>query len=156
MLFLFQDENIAKIESAKTDHDSSEPSVNFSHSMELEMPKSSIGVRKIQPKKTGLGAKGLGATKVKKNFADIEERASIANQAKERVFEKKTTDFVEEDPITSMRLAYKDLSIMKQKEEESLKKTLDPNKAKQIERLGMGLNTSKRSKYLPKLGFNNY
>lgn len=106
------------------------------------MPKSAIGVRKIQPKKGGLGAKkGLGATKVKTNFADIEERATLANQMKEPVIEKKKlTEEEEEEVMTSVRLAYKDLSIMKDKEEERLKGRLDANKAKQIERLGMGLN----------------
>lgn len=110
------------------------------------MPKSSsIGVRKIQPKKSGLGAKkGLGATKLKTSFADIEERASLANQLKEPVIEKKLTEEEEEEVISSVRLAYQDLSVMKQKEEDRLKKNLDPNKAKQVERLGMGLNSARR------------
>lgn len=109
-----------------------------------ELLKSSIGVRKIQPKKSGIGAKkGLGATKVKANFADIEERA---NQLKEPIVEKKKlTEEEEEDVMASVRLAYKDLSIMKEKEEERLKGSLDPNKVKQIERLGMGLNAARRA-----------
>lgn len=128
-------------------NDTSEPSVDFLNSSLPEVPKvtSSIGVRKIQPKKSGLGAKkGLGATKVKTNFADIEERASLANQLKEPVIEKKLTEEEEEEAIASVRLAYQDLSVMKQKEEERLKRTLDPNKAKQIERLGMGLNSARK------------
>lgn len=36
-----------------------------------------------------------------------------------------------------MRLAYEDLSIQQKKKEEKLK-ALDPKKAEQIERLGMG------------------
>jgi CRISPR/Cas system CSM-associated protein Csm5 (group 7 of RAMP superfamily) len=39
--------------------------------------------------------------------------------------------------MASMRLAYQDLSLQQKKEEERLKK-LDPSKAAQIERLGMG------------------
>jgi hypothetical protein len=39
--------------------------------------------------------------------------------------------------MASMRLAYQDLSIQQKREEERLKK-LDPSKAAQIERLGMG------------------
>jgi len=122
-----------------------EPNVDFLNSdipYEAAAPKSNIGVRKIQPKKSGLGAKkGLGATKVKTNFADIEQRANLADQHKEPVVqvEKKLTEEQQEDAITSVRLAYQDLSIKKQKEEDRLK-TLDPNKAKQMERLGMGFN----------------
>lgn len=103
----------------------------------VEAPKSNIGVRKIQPKKGGIGAKkGFGATRVN-NFADIEKRATLANQLKEPVIEKKMTEEEEAEAMTSVRLAYQDLSIKKQKEEDRLKIT-DPNKAKQMERLGMG------------------
>jgi ADP-ribosylation factor GTPase-activating protein 2/3 len=121
------------------ENDGAEPSVDFLNSnVPLDAPKSNIGVRKIQPKKGGIGAKkGLGATRVKTNFADIEQRATLANQSKEPVIEKKMTEEEEAEAITSVRLAYQDLSIKKQKEEDRLK-TLDPNKAKQMERLGMG------------------
>lgn len=121
------------------ENDGAEPSVDFLNSnVPIEAPKSNIGVRKIQPKKGGIGAKkGLGATKVKTNFADVEQRATMANQLKEPVIEKKMTDEEKEDAMTSVRLAYQDLSIKKQKEEDRLK-IVDPNKAKQMERLGMG------------------
>lgn len=129
----------------KKENDSLEPSVNFLNFTQAEVPKSSIGVRKIQPKKSGLGSKkGLGATKVKANFADIEERAGQANYLKDPVVDKKMTEAEEEDAIASVRLAYQDLSVMKEKEEERLKKNLDPNKARQVERLGMGLNSARR------------
>jgi ADP-ribosylation factor GTPase-activating protein 2/3 len=119
--------------------------VDFLNATTPELPKSSIGVRKVQPKKSGLGAKkGLGATKVKTNFADVEERATLRNQFKEPVIEKKLTESEEQEAIASVRLAYQDLSVMKQNEEDRLRKNIDPNKAKQIERLGMGLNTAKR------------
>lgn len=113
--------------------------------MPVEPIKSTIGVRRIQPKKGGIGAKkgvGLGATKVKTSFADIEHRANLADQLKEPIPEKKLTEAEEADAIASVRLAYKDLSIKQNKEEERLK-SVDPTKAKQMERLGMGFNFSK-------------
>lgn len=126
--------------SAYVYNDGAEPSVDFLSSNVTEVTKSSIGVRKIQPKKSGLGAKKtLGATKVKTNFADIEQRANLADQLKEPVVEKKMTEQEETETIQSVRLAYQDLSMKKQKEEDRLK-ILDPNKAKQVERLGMGFN----------------
>lgn len=107
---------------------------------------SSIGVRKIQPKKSGLGARktgGLGATKVKTNFAEIEQRATLANQCKDSnatVFPEKTLTVEEEqETVASVRLAYQNLSLQKSREEAKLK-TVDPIKAKQMERLGMGFN----------------
>jgi ADP-ribosylation factor GTPase-activating protein 2/3 len=137
-------ESVTKNQSENS-NDFAEPSVDFLNSTLPEVQKSSIGVRKIQPKKSSLGAKkGLGATKVKTNFADIEERASLANQLKEPVIEKKLTEEEEEEVIASVRLAYQDLSVMKQKEEERLKRNMDPNKAKQVERLGMGINSARR------------
>uniref|UniRef100_A0A1B0CJE7 Arf-GAP domain-containing protein n=1 Tax=Lutzomyia longipalpis TaxID=7200 RepID=A0A1B0CJE7_LUTLO len=118
------------------------PSVDFLNStVPIEAPKSTIGVRKIQPKKAGIGggAKkgGLGATKVKTNFADIEQKATMADQLKEPVPEKKLTVEEEAEAIQSVRLAYQDLSVQKTREEERLKVT-NPEKAKQMERLGMG------------------
>lgn len=122
------------------DDPTAEPSVDLLNSNFAEAPKSSIGVRKIQPKKGGIGSKkSLGATKVKTNFADIEERANLANQMKEPVVEKKQTAEEEAETMTSVRLAYQDLSMKRQKEEDRLKH-LDPNKAKQMERLGMAFN----------------
>lgn len=53
--------------------------------------------------------------------------------------EKKLTEEEEADTIASVRLAYQDLSIKAQKQEEKLK-NIDPTKAKQMERLGMGFN----------------
>lgn len=58
---------------------------------------------------------------------------------KEPVIEKKQTAEEEADTMTSVRLAYQDLSMKRQKEEDRLK-NLDPNKAKQMERLGMAFN----------------
>lgn len=109
--------------------------------MPVELPKSTIGVRKIQPKKSGMGAKkGLGATKVKTNFADIEQKANLVDQFKEvSVNDKKITEEEAAETLASVRLAYKDLSVQQHQQEEKLKIS-DPNKAKQMERLGMGFN----------------
>lgn len=101
----------------------------------------SIGVRKIQPKKSGMGAKkagGLGATKVKTNFAEIEQRANMANKINESKAPNVTATAEDElEQVASMRLAYQDISLQKTREEAKLK-TIDPLKAKQMERLGMG------------------
>ncbi|TMW41709.1 hypothetical protein DOY81_013212 [Sarcophaga bullata] len=86
---------------------------------------SSIGVRKIQPKKSGLGARktgGLGATKVKTNFAEIEQRANMANQLKDApiVPDKPLTAEEELESVASMRLAYQDLSLKQSQQENKL------------------------------------
>ncbi|XP_055907068.1 ADP-ribosylation factor GTPase-activating protein 2 [Eupeodes corollae] len=119
-----------------------EPSVDLLNScLTNNGPAPAIGARKIQPKKTGIGARkgGLGATKVKTNFAEIEQRANLANQFKEPVPEKKLTVEEEIESCANVRLAYQDLSL-KQSKEEAKMKTTDPLKAKQMERLGMGFN----------------
>lgn len=100
-------------------------------------------MRKIQPKKGGQ-RKGLGATKVKTNFAELEQRAALAGQFNEVVPDKKLTAQEEADVVQSVRLAYQDLSIKAQKEEEKLKVT-NPSKARQMERLGMGFVNANRS-----------
>lgn len=109
----------------------------------IEPPKSTIGVRKIQPKKPGQ-RKGLGATKVKTNFAELEQRAALADQFNELAPEKKLTAEEEADVVQSVRLAYQDLSIKAQKEEEKMK-AINPNKARQMERLGMGFANANRN-----------
>lgn len=53
--------------------------------------------------------------------------------------EKKLTVEEEAETLASVRLAYQDLSIKAHQEEEKLKR-IDPAKAKQMERLGMGFN----------------
>lgn len=53
--------------------------------------------------------------------------------------EKKLTVEEEAETIASVRLAYQDLSMKANQEEEKLKR-IDPAKAKQMERLGMGFN----------------
>lgn len=110
--------------------------------------KPTIGVRKVQPKRSGLGAKkGLGATKVSTNFAEIEKEANLLQQKRNEHVEsfKKGNEQSKEDSeetMISMRLAYKDLSLEQSKEEERLK-SVDPKKAKQVERLGMGFSKAR-------------
>ncbi|XP_059480624.1 ADP-ribosylation factor GTPase-activating protein 2 isoform X2 [Neocloeon triangulifer] len=104
-----------------------------------EPRKSTIGARKPAAK-SGLGArKGLGAQRVKANFDEIEREAQMNDEIKIKTVEevKKPTEEEEEQQLTSMRLAYQDLSV-KQKREEERVKQFDKNKAQQVERLGMG------------------
>lgn len=65
----------------------------------------------------------------------------MANQLKESpiVPDKPLTAEEEIESVASMRLAYQDLSLKKNQEEARLK-NIDPIKAKQMERLGMGFN----------------
>lgn len=53
---------------------------------------------------------------------------------------KPQTEAEEAETMASMRLAYQDLSVQAQREEQKLKQ-IDPAKAKQMERLGMGFNS---------------
>uniref|UniRef100_A0A2M4A5R2 Putative adp-ribosylation factor gtpase-activating protein 2 isoform x1 n=1 Tax=Anopheles triannulatus TaxID=58253 RepID=A0A2M4A5R2_9DIPT len=140
--------NIPKLASLSATLDpTAGPRVDFLNSeIPAEAPKSTIGVRKIQPKKAGLGARkggGLGATRVKTNFAEIEERANMADKLKlaasstPAAAEKVQSEEEKAETLASVRLAYQDLSIKQHREEEKLK-AIDPNKAKQMERLGMG------------------
>lgn len=92
-----------------------------------------------------LGAKkgGFGAQKVKADFAEIEKEAELMDQMKERAEEQARLDKerqAEEDERQriTMSLAYQDISKQQQKRAEKLK-NLDPKKAEQVERLGMGI-----------------
>ena len=105
--------------------------------------KSTIGAKKPAKKPGGLGGKkGLGATKVTKNFSEIEREAEMAdNIAVTRREEVKQEAAKTEEECAaqeaSMRLAYQDMSVQQQKQKASMAKT-DPRKAEQMERLGMG------------------
>lgn len=86
----------------------------------------------------------MGATRVKTNFAEIEKQATLAEESRLRVQEETAkaaalSEKEKEERDVAMRLAYKDLSLQQQQKEEQLKK-IDPKKAEQLERLGMGLN----------------
>jgi hypothetical protein len=105
--------------------------------------KSTIGAKKPAKKPGGLGGKkGLGATKVAKNFSEIERDAemadSIAVTRREEVkVEAARTEEEAAAQMASMRLAYQELSASQEKQKERLSK-MDPQKAQQMERLGMG------------------
>jgi len=106
--------------------------------------KPTIGGRKPIAKKAGLGGKkaGLGAQKVTKSFAEVEREAEIADQVASVMKEEKVVNEAKsaEDnakALANMRLAYQDLSVQQKKQEEKLAK-VDPSKAAQVERLGMG------------------
>jgi len=105
--------------------------------------KSTIGTKKLAGKKPGLGGKkGLGATKVVKDFAEIEREAEMAdNMAVARKEEARISAVKSEEDqaaaMASMRLAYQDLGTQQKKKDETLSK-MDPKKAEQMDRLGMG------------------
>ncbi|XP_071942765.1 ADP-ribosylation factor GTPase-activating protein 2-like isoform X2 [Antedon mediterranea] len=107
--------------------------------VKAEPRKSTIGTRKPTSAKKGLGAKrGMGAQKVKTDFKALESQAMAADKMKEdSVKQKIKTKEDEEQQMASMRLAYQDMSVQMKKQEEKMK-NVDPNKAKQMERLGMG------------------
>lgn len=98
-----------------------------------------------------MGAKksGLGATKVKTNFEDLEREAELAEQSRLRAIEETAKAAAlsakeQEDREAAVRLAYKDLSTnlstQQQQKEEQVRRQ-DPKKAEQVERLGMGINS---------------
>jgi len=111
--------------------------------------KSLIGQRKPAAKKSGLGAKkGLGATKIQKNFEDIEREAEIAYALRAAAPQEpedndppiEFIDVDNESTATSLRLAYQGLSLKQERMNQ-----IDPSKANQLERLGMGVMGSSSS-----------
>jgi len=123
-------------------------------SVEPQQPrKATIGQRKPQAKK-GLGGKkigGLGAQKVKKDFAEIEREAELADQVRSKAAEDSRAAAVaaasskspedEEKVAASMRLAYQEMGAQQKKAEQKLR-NVDPKKAEAVERLGMGVSAA--------------
>ncbi|XP_044583645.1 ADP-ribosylation factor GTPase-activating protein 2 isoform X1 [Cotesia glomerata] len=99
--------------------------------------KSTIGGRKVQQKRPGLGKKagGMGAQRVTTNFDELEKSVAESQAA---VIKEPETE--EDQSEANSRLAYK----MEQNLTEQAKlvneraKKMDPKKASQAERLGMG------------------
>ena len=106
----------------------------------INMKKSTIGAKKGASKKPGGlgGKKGLGAQRAVKDFAEIEREAEMAdNIAVTRREEAIKTAEEKEAAEVSMRLAYQDLEHQQKKKDQAMAK-MDPKKAQQMERLGMG------------------
>ncbi|XP_063785228.1 ADP-ribosylation factor GTPase-activating protein 3 isoform X2 [Pseudophryne corroboree] len=121
-----------------------EPEVGPSVDCLSMSPKAALDVGSIIKKKPatakkGLGAKkgGLGAQKVSsKSFSEIEKHAQAADKMNEQ--EKVNTSKKAEEPVVaSLRLAYKELEIQKQRDDEKMKHMPAKKKA-EAERLGMG------------------
>ncbi|XP_012342301.1 ADP-ribosylation factor GTPase-activating protein 2 isoform X1 [Apis florea] len=121
------------------------PTVKLSDSTSnlISERKSTIGVRKIQNKRSGFGKKagGLGAQRVKTNFDELEK--SVAEATKEPQEKDNQENIKKEQEEFATRLAYryeKNLNEQAKKMEQKMKQ-LDPSKATQAERLGMGFNS---------------
>ncbi|KAI4476369.1 hypothetical protein M0804_013640 [Polistes exclamans] len=120
------------------------PSVRLSESAPSAQSerKSTIGIRKVQSKRPGFGKKagGLGAQRVKTNFDELEKSVvEIGNEVNETVGNEGTKE--KRDEIAT-RFAYRyeqNLSQQAKKVEERTKQ-LNPSKAGQAERLGIGFN----------------
>ncbi|XP_002155450.2 ADP-ribosylation factor GTPase-activating protein 2 isoform X1 [Hydra vulgaris] len=98
---------------------------------------STIGGRKpVASKKKGLGVKkgGLGAAKSKADFAAIENETQEQDKLRHQASGESTSSKSEDLPLSST-FTYKTAAM---KREEEKIKNLDPKKAEQMERLGMG------------------
>ncbi|XP_068987312.1 ADP-ribosylation factor GTPase-activating protein 2 isoform X1 [Bombus flavifrons] len=139
-----EDKNNQK-DSLETAANSLGPTVKLSDSTSnlVSERKPTIGVRKVPNKRSGLGKKtgGLGAQRVKTNFDELEKSVAEANKEPQEKDQRENTK--EEQDEIATRLAYryeKNLSEQAKKIEQRTKQ-LDPSKATQAERLGMGFNT---------------
>ncbi|TPP67300.1 ADP-ribosylation factor GTPase-activating protein 3 [Fasciola gigantica] len=112
--------------------------------------KSSAPVRSAnrKPRSGKSGARksgGLGAAKLKADFSAIESAAENADLQRERqamTAKQSEKEEIEKkaERIASLRLAYKDVAEERERKEQALK-SVDPKRAEQVERLGMGAGT---------------
>lgn len=128
----------------QVDENGPAPNVDIALASKPAPRKPTIGGRKPIAKKAGLGGKkaGLGAQKVTKSFAEVEREAEMADQVasvrkEEKIVNESKTAEENAKAMANMRLAYQDLGVQQKKHEEKLAK-VDPSKAAQSERLGMG------------------
>jgi len=152
-----EEDFFSSISSSSFSTSSSQPPqvMEFSQAMSAAPPsntqalprKSTIGGRMPAGKKTGLGGRrGLGAQKVARDFSQIEREAEMADNVAFAVVKEEVKipviEDVEEnvDVEVSMKLAFQDLG-MQQKKSEALSR-MDPKKAEQMNRLGMGFGAS--------------
>ncbi|CAL8102379.1 unnamed protein product [Calicophoron daubneyi] len=117
------------------------PSVEEVPNLAATARRTAAGPKKHKPTKAGAKKGGLGAAKVKTDFSAIESAAEHADLEKERQA-KLANELArqqaerEAERIASLRLAYKDITEERDKQEEAMK-SVDPKRAEQIERLGM-------------------
>ncbi|XP_012140847.2 ADP-ribosylation factor GTPase activating protein 3 isoform X2 [Megachile rotundata] len=119
------------------------PSVKLSDSTSslISERKPTIGGRKAQAKRPGLGRKGLGAQRVKTNFDELEKSVVEASKESQEKDHQETAEKEKEEIATRLAYRYEQNLSQQAKKVEERAKQLDPSKATQAERLGMGFNT---------------
>jgi len=113
-------------------------------SVPAPIKKSTLGAKKVGGKKPGgLGAKkGLGAQKAAKDFAEIEREAEMADNVAVMRKEEATKSVEDQEAsMVSMRLAVQDIETQQKKNDQAMSR-MDPKKAQQMERLGMGFGSN--------------
>ncbi|OQR70792.1 ADP-ribosylation factor GTPase-activating protein 2-like, partial [Tropilaelaps mercedesae] len=117
--------------------------------VESGKPQGTTGAKKIgglgAKRIGGLGARkagGLGAQKASVNFDELEREAKQREEIRQQMEAQQKLSIVQkkeqqEKQLANMRLAYQDISAAQKKKEQQMR-SMDPKKAEQVERLGMG------------------